>query len=119
MARGTRLVAVLALMLCARATASARLCIADYPEDLPVHGTVVRPNSRAAANVKVILYRADRPGEEVATAISDRRGRFSMRVPAGRRYLVVGTIGNERGEVGPFELTAATAPILIVLRKKT
>jgi hypothetical protein len=69
-------------------------------------------------NVKITLHREHSSGEIAATAVSDKRGAFSMSVPAGRRYVVVGSIGHERGEVGPFELTAATAPVLIVLRKK-
>ena len=68
--------------------------------------------------MKVTLLSAEPSRGVVATAVTDRRGAFSMKAPAGRRYVVVGTIGNESGEVGPFELTAATAPILIVLRKK-
>ena len=88
------------------------------PEQLSVTGSVVRPNARAVPNVNVTLHSETSSGETVATAVSDRKGEFSMRVPAGRRYVIVGRIGNERGEVGPFELTAATAPVLIVLRKK-
>ena len=88
------------------------------PEERSVTGSVVRPNSKAVAKVKVTLLSAEPSGEVVATTVTDRRGAFSMKAPAGRRYLVVGSLGDERGEVGPFELTAATAPILIVLRKK-
>ena len=88
------------------------------PEHRSVTGSVVRPNSRSVPNVKIALHREHSSGEIAATAVSDKRGAFSMTVPAGRRYVVVGSLGNERGEVGPFELTAATAPVLIVLRKK-
>ena len=90
---------------------------AGQPAQLAVTGSVVRPNSRAVAKVNVTLLSADPAREVVATAVSDRRGAFSISAPAGRRYLVVGSIGDERAEVGPFELTSATAPILLVLRK--
>ena len=87
---------------------------------LTLRGSVVRPNSRAARGVKVVLYTADPDAarEVVASVLSDRRGEFSLSAAADRRYVVVGSIGDERGEVGPFELTPATAPILIVLRPK-
>ena len=103
----------------------ARSCV-NQPPLLLVRGSVVRQNSRAAGAVMVMVYSAmredgkttERPGELLATPISDRRGNFSVRLPATRRYFLVVMIGDERGDVGPFELTPATAPVLIVLRKK-
>ena len=86
---------------------------------LDVRGSVVRPNARAARNVNVSLYQVGADAREVVgTMVTDRRGAFSFTAPVSRRYLVVASLGDERGEVGPFELTEATAPVLVVLRRK-
>lgn len=101
-----------------RACARADIDI-NVPVQLEVRGSVVRPNSRAASSVDVVVYISDRPGtgEVVASMTSNHRGEFSFKLTAGHRYIVVATTATERGIGGPFELTPATAPMRIVLRK--
>ncbi len=99
----------------------ARIEIAvDRPTQLNVRGSVVRPNARSAAGVNVAIYTVENgaAARRITSVTTDREGRFSIRVRSGRRYMVVGTTNDERAEVGPFELTPATAPILIVLRPR-
>ena len=89
----------------------------NQPPQLVVRGSVVRPDSRAASAVSVTIYLITSAGPRiVASVVTDRRGTFSMRVTSGQPYRVVASSGNERAEVGPFELTPATAPILLVMR---
>ena len=85
------------------------------PRQLAVKGTVVRPNSRAVRGAAVVLRDVESDAV-AASATTDRQGRFSVHATEGRRYVLSASEKNERGEVGPFELTQATAPVLIVLR---
>jgi hypothetical protein len=121
MAQGARLAfAAIASALVVSGAAGPSASLADPPPDkLAIRGSVVRPNARAVRGVRVVLYSGESEArdEVIASTVSDRRGEFSITAVAGKRYLVVGSVGDERGAVGPFELTRATAPVLIVLRR--
>ena len=86
---------------------------------LEVRGTVVRPDSRTVAGLNVRLESGEQysEGQMIDSAETDKQGRFVLQGVTGSRVRVVAywtaLVSSE-----PFELTPATAPILIVLRPK-
>ena len=95
--------------------------IPERRRTLPIRGTVVRTDSRPVAGEGVSLISAEphSNGQGIATERTDKNGRFTFTGVEGmryrvRRYLEKGiTVDSE-----PFELTPATAPILLVMRSQ-
>ena len=85
---------------------------------LTVRGTVVRTDSRVVAGASVMLVSAEphSKGRVAASARSANDGRFALSAVEGVRYRVRVFANGIRVESDPFEVTAATAPILMVLR---
>jgi hypothetical protein len=77
-------------------------------------GTVVRPDSRVVPGLRVLLLTSE--GRSVTSTETDREGRFSFQGVEGVRYRVRTVTAELTVESEPFELTPATAPILVVLR---
>ena len=82
---------------------------------IPIRGTAVRPNSQVAPDINIQLLTAE--GRFVASTRTDREGRFTLQGMEGLRYQVRAIAPDLKIEINPFELTSATAPILVVLRK--
>jgi len=89
-------------------------------ERITIRGAVVRADSRAVAGASIFLDSAEphSMGTRVASVKADQEGRFAIPAVAGSRYRVSAVGGSLRGSVDTFELTPATAPILIVLRRE-
>ena len=97
--------------------------LADFrvPDPLPrltVKASVVRPNGRDVTGANAALISDDlySRGRVMGTAQSDSAGRFTLGGVVGRRYRVRVVAEGKTVTSAPFELTPATAPLLIVLR---
>ena len=92
--------------------------IPDAEARLTVRGSIVRPNASNVRGAQVALL-SDDPysrGRVVSTAQSDAQGRFTLGGVEGRRYRVRAFVDSVRVSSEPFELTPATAPLLLVVR---
>lgn len=91
----------------------------EPPMMLAIRGSIVRADSRAVGGISVFLDSAEPYSRDaqVSSVQADRDGRFVFMAPAGSRYRVYARWNDLRGASEPFELTPATAPVLIVLRK--
>lgn len=81
---------------------------------IAVRGTVVRPDSRVVPGLNIHLLTVE--GRFITSTTTDREGRFTLQGLEGVRYQVRALAPELKVESNPFELTPATAPILIVLR---
>lgn len=93
----------------------------DPPSILTIRGSIVRADSRPVGGISVFLDSAEAHSldRQVTSVQADKDGRFAIPAPAGSRYRVKTIpLDGMRGVSEPFELTATTAPILLVLRPK-
>lgn len=58
---------------------------ATLPKDAKVEGTIVNMRTKEPQNNELIIFRSDKNSNEYQ-AISDDKGKFSTRVPAGAKY---------------------------------
>jgi hypothetical protein len=85
---------------------------------IAVRGSVVRPNASNVRGAKASLV-SDEPhsrGRIMSTAVSDAEGRFTLGGVEGNRYRVRVSVEGKEISSEPFELTPATAPLLLVVR---
>ena len=92
-----------------------------FPQAQPTlsfRGSIVRKDASevAGANVALISDAAYSKGRVVSVAQSDRAGRFTLNGVAGWRYRVRTVSAGVTIISEPFELTPATAPLLVVFR---
>ena len=93
----------------------------DPPPMITIRGSIVGADSRPVGGIFVFLDSAERHSldHQVTSVQADKDGRFAIPAPAGSRYRITTIpVNGMRGVSEPFELTAATAPILLVLRSK-
>ena len=91
----------------------------EAPRMLTIHGSIVRTNARPVGGISVSLDSAEPYSldSQVGTVRAEKDGRFSFTVPAGSRYRVTTVPWNGLRAISePFELTPATAPVLLVMR---
>ena len=89
------------------------------PLMLTIRGSIVRTDARAVGGISVFLDSAETYSvdAQIDSVQAERDGRFAFTVPAGSRYRLKTTPWKGMRAVSePFELTQATAPVLLVMR---
>ena len=85
------------MLLCADARAKKKKKTKGEPIPTGViGGTVFDANRRSLPGAKVSVYEVSKPKKKLGEAISDRRGEFAVRLPAGEQFEYVVRVAAKR-----------------------